>query len=123
MRLNYPRDGKFKQLHPLQNGWSFVDSEHWDIKAPDKWQHFTGCYLSQKSLSRHLNKYLSDCLVMGISILKEYEDAYRQGRSARDVFADFLGVLAGTYSNRKYKLLYLYDNEKITLNIVLNVDF
>jgi hypothetical protein len=120
---NYPRDGKFKQLHPHQDSWYFVDYEHWDIKAPDKWQHFTGCYLSQKFLSAHLDKYLSASIVMGISILKEYEDAYREGWSLRDIFADFLGVFAGIHSNRNYKLLCLYDNQKITLNLSLNIDF
>lgn len=119
---NYPRDGKFKQIHPQSDPWFYVDYENWDIKAPDKWQHFTGCYLSQKFFSRHLNKYLSASLVMGISILKEYEDAYREGWSARDIVADFLGVLAGTYSNRKYKLLCFYDNEKVTLNLLMNID-
>lgn len=122
-RWNYPRDGKSKQIHPQSDSWFFVDYEHWDIKAPDKWQHFTGCYLSQKFLSRRLNKYLSASIVMGFSILKEYEDAYREGWSPRDIFADFLGIVSGIYSNRKYRLLCFYDNEKVTLNLLLNIDF
>ncbi len=120
---NYPRDGKFKQLHPQRDSWFYVDYERWDIKAPDKWQHFTGSYLSQKLLSRHLNQYLSASLIMGLGIVKEYEDGYREGWSPRDLAADFLGVLSGIYSNHKYKLLCLYDNEKITLNLLLSIDF
>jgi hypothetical protein len=99
-----------------------VDYENWDIKAPDKWQHFSGCYLSQKIPSRHLNKYLSTSLVMSISILKEYEDTYREGWSPRDILVDFLSVFSGTLSNRKLKLLCLHDNEKITMNLFVNID-
>ena len=120
---NYPRDGKLKQLHPHRDAWYFVDYDHWDIKAPDKWQHFSGCYISQKLLSQHLNKYLSASIVMGISVLKEYEDAYREGWSLRDVFVDLLGVFSGTLSNRNYKLLCLYDNDKITMNLFVSADF
>jgi len=122
MRSDYPRDGKFTQFHPHRDCCFLVDSEHWDIKPPDKWQHLTGCYLSQKSLSQHFNKYLSASLVMGISILKEYEDACQEERSSSKVFADFLGIIAGTYSNLKNRLLSLFDNEKITLNLVMNID-
>jgi len=120
---NYPRDGKFKQIPPHCDAWFFVDYDHWDIKAPDKWQHFSGCYISQKLLSQHLNKYLSASIVMGISVLKEYEDAYREGWSPRDLFADFLGVFSGTFSTRNYKLLCLYDKDKITMNLFVNADF
>lgn len=120
---SYPRDGKFKQIHPQSDSWFYVDYERWDIKAPDKWQHFTGSYLSQKLLSRHVNKYLSASIVMGLGVLKEYEDAYREGWSPRDIVADFLGIVSGIYSNRKYRLLCFYDNEKVTLNLLLNIDF
>ena len=120
---NYPRDGKFKQLHSDSDSWFYIDYERWDIKAPDKWQHFTGSYLSQKLLSRHLNKYLSASLIMGLGIVKEYEDAYREEWSPRDIFADFLGIVSGIYSNRKYRLLCFYDNDKVTLNLLLNIDF
>lgn len=116
------RDVKFKQLHPHQDDWYFVDYKRWDIKAQDKWQHFPGCYLFQKILSRYLNKYLSASLVMSMSILKEYEDSYREVWSARDILVDFLRILPGTYSNRKYKLLCLYDNEKITMDSFINID-
>lgn len=120
---NYPRDEEFKQLQPHRDAWFFVDYAHWDIKAPDKWQYFSGCYISQKLLSRHLNKYLSASIVMSISVLKEYEDTYRKGWSLRDIFADFLGVFSGSFSNRNYKLLCLYDKDKITMNLFMNVDF
>jgi len=115
---NYPRDGKFKQLRPQNDSWFFVDEEHWDIKAPDKWQHFTGCYASQKLLSRHMNKYLSGLLLFSIGVYKEYEDAYREGWSARDLAVDVLGILSATYDSPSAKVFCTYDEEKIILNMV-----
>jgi len=119
---NYPRDGRFKQLHPHRDSWFFVD-QRWDLKAPDKWQHFTGSYLSQKLLSRHCNKYLSGAVILSVGILKEWEDAYREGWSARDVLVDILGITAGLLDNKKCKILCLYDQEKITLNLYVSTNF
>jgi hypothetical protein len=115
---NYPRDGKFKQLRPQNDSWFFVDEEHWDIKNPDKWQHFTGCYASQKLLSKHMNKYLSGLLLFSIGVYKEYEDAYREGWSARDLAVDALGILSAMYDRPSARVLCTYDEEKIILNMV-----
>ncbi len=116
---NYPRDGRFKQLHPHRDSWFFVDEANWDIKAPDKWQHFTGCYASQKLLSKHMNKYLSGLLIFSFGLYKEYEDAYREGWSARDLAVDALGILAAMYDRANAKVLCTYDQEKIMLNLIL----
>jgi hypothetical protein len=115
---NYPRDGKFKQLSPQNDPWFFVDEAHWDIKAPDKWQHFTGFYASQKLLSKHMNKYLSGLLLFSIGVYKEYEDAYREGWSARDLAVDALGIVSAMYDRPSARVLCNYDQEKITLNLV-----
>jgi hypothetical protein len=115
---NYPRDGRFKQLAPKRDGWFFVDDQHWDIKAPDKWQHFTGCYVSQKLLSKHMNKYLSALLIISVGLYKEYEDAYREGWSARDIAVDILGIVSAMYDKPTTKVLCTYDQEKIMLNLV-----
>ena len=115
---NYPRDGRFKQIASQNDPWFFVDEEHWDIKAPDKWQHFTGCYASQKLLSKHTNKYLSGLLILSVGLYKEYEDAYREGWSARDLAVDALGILAAMYDRPGAKVLCTYDQEKIMLNLV-----
>jgi hypothetical protein len=72
----------------------FVLSVYRDIKAPDKWEHFTGRYVSQKLLSKHMNKYLSAFLIMSAGLYKEYEDAYRKGWSTRDIAADVLGIVS-----------------------------
>jgi len=119
---NYPRDGRFKQLHPHRDSWFYTD-QRWDIKAPDKWQHFTGTYISQKILSKSYNKYLSGAILLSLGILKEWEDAYREGWSARDIFVDILGITSATFDNHKYKVLCLYDQEKITLNLYLSLNF
>lgn len=115
---NYPRDGKFKRLSSKSDPWFYVDEERWDIKAPDKWQHFTGCYASQKLLSKHMNKYLSGLLLLSVGIYKEYEDAYREGWSARDLTVDALGILSAMYDRPGAKVLCTYDQEKIMLNLV-----
>ena len=118
---NYPGDGKFKQLRPQNDSWFFVDEEHWDIKAPDKWQHFTGCYASQKLLSKHMNKYLSGLLLLSVGIYKEYEDAYREGWSLRDISMDLLGILSAMYDRPSAKVFCIYDQEKVMLNLVFSL--
>jgi hypothetical protein len=116
---NYPRDGKFKRLRSQNDPWFYVDEKHWDIKAPDKWQHFTGCYASQKLLSKHMNKYLSGLLTISLGLYKEYEDALREGWSARDLVSDALGILSAMYDRPSARILCTYDQEKIMLNMVV----
>ena len=118
---NYPRDGKFKQLSPHRDSWFFMD-QRWDIKAPDKWQHFAGSYLCQKILSRYTNRYLSAGFLFSLGILKEWEDAYREGYSTKDVLVNLIGIASATFENRKYRILCLYDQEKITLNLYLKIN-
>ena len=115
---NYPRDGKFKQLTPDRDSWFFVDEANWDIKNPDKWQHFTGCYLTQKLLSKGMNKYLSALLIFSLGVAKEYEDAYREGWSARDLAVNSLGIISAIYDKPTSKVLCTYDQEKVMLNLV-----
>jgi hypothetical protein len=118
---NYPRDGKLKQLSPQSDPWFFVDEEHWDIKNPDKWQHFTGSYVSQKLLSKRMNKYFSGLLLLSIGVYKEYEDAYREGWSARDLAVDALGIFSAMYDRPSAKVFCTYDQEKVMLNLVFSV--
>lgn len=120
---NYSKHGKFRGHRPLSYSQIFADYEDRDLKALDQRQHFNAFYLSQKFLSRHLNKYFSSGVVEILSILRDYEDSLREGWNQRKLFADFFGILAGIYSNHKYKLLYSYENEKITLNLLLAIDF
>ncbi|MGB8656929.1 MAG: hypothetical protein WCE90_03980 [Candidatus Zixiibacteriota bacterium] len=66
-----------------------------------------------------MNKYLSALLIMSIGVYKEYEDAYREGWSARDLATDALGVLSATYDNSNAKVLCTYNQEKVMLNLIL----
>lgn len=113
---SYPRDGKFKQLSPGRDPWYFIDEQNWYIAAPDKWQHFSGCYLGQKLLSQYLNRYFTAGLIALLGIAKEYDDAYREGWSNRDLLMDFLGIFAAM-NQSKYQLYCSFDSQKIMLNL------
>jgi len=115
----YPYDGRFKQLTAERDPWFFVDYEHWYIKNPDKWQHFMGSYVAHQLLSKRMDKYLSGGIVITLGVAKEIADAYREGYSARDGFADLLGVSASLFNNGSYKLLCTYDNETVLLRLYL----
>jgi hypothetical protein len=65
-----------------------------------------------------MNKYLSGLLLFSIGVYKEYEDAYREGWSLRDVSMDLLGILSAMYDRPSAKVLCAYDEEKIILNMV-----
>lgn len=115
---NYPGDGKFKQLAPNRDAWFFVDEENWDIKNPDKWQHFTGFYVTQKLPSRHMNKYVSAVVAFSLGVAKEWEDGYREGWSGRDVLANTLGIVSAMYDKPTSKVIATYDQDKVMLNLV-----
>jgi hypothetical protein len=63
-------------------------------------------------------KYLSALLVFSFRLYKEYEDAYREAWSARDMAVDALGILSAMYDRPGAKVLCTYDQEKIMLNLV-----
>ena len=113
---SYPRDGRFKQLSPSRDHWYFVDEKNWYFAGPDKWQHFSGCYLGQKFLSQYLNPYISAGLIAFIGTAKEYDDAYREGWSNRDLLMDFLGIFAAL-NQSKYQLYCSFDSQKLMLNL------
>lgn len=113
---SYPKDGRFKQLSPGRDPWYFMDEQNWYLAAPDKWQHFSGCYLGQKLLSQYLNRYFTAGLIAFLGIAKEYDDAYREGWSNRDLLMDFLGIFAAM-NQSKYQLYCSFDSQKIMLNL------
>jgi len=112
----YPKDGVFKQLPPARDSWYFIDEKNWYIMAPDKWQHFSGSYLAQKLFSQMINPYFSAGVVAFLGIAKEYDDAYREGWSNRDLLMDFLGI-AAALNKSKYQFYCSFDSEKIMLNL------
>ncbi|KPJ49983.1 MAG: hypothetical protein AMJ41_02025 [candidate division Zixibacteria bacterium DG_27] len=119
----YPYDGEFKQLTAEKDPWFFVDYERWCVKNPDKWQHFMGSYAAHQLLSKRMDKYLSGGIVMTLGVAKEIADAYREGYSLRDRFADLLGVSASLFNNGTYRLLCTYDSESVLLRLYLKTPF
>ncbi len=113
----YPRDGKFKQLPAKADRWFYTDQKRWPIKAPDKWQHFSGCYLSQKLLQNKLGKLNAFLLTESVGVLKEIDDGYREGWSTRDLIVDNLGILGALLSGDKIKFIASYDSEKVSFSV------
>lgn len=112
---SYPRDGKFKQLAPKADMWFYVDEKRWPIAAPDKWQHFVGCYLSQKLLQKKMGKFKAFLFTETVGVLKEIDDGYREGWSPRDLIVDNLGMLAALVSNQRLKFTGTYDSERFLI--------
>ncbi|MCI0596117.1 MAG: hypothetical protein L0Z48_06205 [candidate division Zixibacteria bacterium] len=112
---SYPRDGKFKQLPARADMWYYVDDERWAIRAPDKWQHYIGCYVSQKLLQQKIGKWKAFLVIESLGILKEIDDGYREGWSPRDLIVDNLGILGALVSGDRLKFTGSYDTEKFTI--------
>jgi hypothetical protein len=113
---SYPRDGKFKQLPARADMWYYIDQERWAIRAPDKWQHFIGCYVSQKLLQQKIGKWKAFLVIESLGILKEIDDGYREGWSPRDLIVDNLGILGALVSGDRLKFTGSYDTEKFVIN-------
>ena len=119
---SYPRDGHFKRLPVEKDWWYSIDRENWEIKAPDKWQHFMGSYaLAEVIYHVTENKSWTILVTFGLGILKEYDDAYREGWSTRDLYMDFSGVAASTLLPDNIKLLAYYDDTEVMLKLSLLV--
>lgn len=114
---NYPRDGKFKRLSSDRDQWFFIDKNNWYIQAPDKFQHMMGSYVLFKTTDMVMDKYLATGVTLGLGIYKEYEDAYREGWSPRDLLMDTLGVVAGWVNNDKYKIWMDWKGDTIVLKL------
>lgn len=114
---NYPRDGKFKQLSSERDQWYFIDKNNWYIQAPDKFQHMMGSYVLFKTTDMMMDKYLAAGVTLGLGIYKEYDDAYREGWSPRDLLMDTLGVVAGWVNNDKYKIWMDWEGDAIVLKL------
>lgn len=111
----YPRDGRFKQLSPKADMWFYVDEKRWPVAAPDKWQHFIGCYLSQKLLQKRVGKFKAFLFTETAGVLKEMDDGYREGWSPRDLIVDNLGILGAMVSGERLKFTGSYDSEKFLI--------
>ncbi|MGB5105319.1 MAG: hypothetical protein WBP29_09190 [Candidatus Zixiibacteriota bacterium] len=117
----YPKNGVFKRLPDSKDYWYYIDNNNWEIKAPDKWTHMMGSMGSTSVLSRFMNKYAAGALVLAFGLYKEYDDAYREGWSYRDIIADAVGITASLTANDRYRLLCDYDSEKVMLVMSVTV--
>jgi hypothetical protein len=114
---SYPRQGGLKQLFPGRDAWYFIDDQNWYIHAPDKWQHFSGCYLAQRIGSNFVGKYKVTGIILLGAMAKEFDDAYREGWSGRDMLCNVLGILAGLNQSKKFQAVASLTKEKIELQL------
>jgi len=115
---SYPKDGLFKQLPCHKDQWYSIDRENWYIKAPDKWTHFMGSYALTEVINGVVkNKIWAGIVTFGLGVLKEYDDAYREGWSGRDLYMDIGGVAASALLPDNMKLLAYYDDTAVTLKL------
>ena len=61
------------------------------------------------------DKYLSSIISFAVGCLKEYDDAYREGWSQRDLYMDLAGNLSSFISSNNLKILCYYDNDKVVI--------
>ncbi|MCK4856942.1 MAG: hypothetical protein KAT58_03135 [candidate division Zixibacteria bacterium] len=118
---NYPKDGVFKRLPDSRDNWYFIDHHNWEIKAPDKWTHMMGSLGSSLLFSRVMNKYAAAALVLSFGLYKEYDDAFREGWSYRDIIADLLGVTSSLVSSDKYSLICDYNQQEVMLKLTISI--
>ncbi len=114
---NYPKNGVFKRLPDNRDQWFYVDKNNWAIEAPDKWTHMMGSMGSTTALSQFMNKYAAGALVLTFGLYKEYDDAYREGWSYRDIIMDALGVTASLTANDQYRILCDYESDRVMLRL------
>ncbi len=114
---NYPRTGGFKQLSPSQDKWFYIDHEKWRIKAPDKWLHMMGSFGAAEALSAVMDDRLAGGIVFGLGVLKEVEDGYREGWSARDLLMDLTGVGASLINHERYLLWCDWERDAVLVKL------
>lgn len=119
--FSYPRDGEFKQQSPKHDLWYYAGDSEWTIQAPDKWQHMMGSYASAEVFSLFMDDKLAGGIVLGIGILKEVEDGYREGWSIRDIFMDVAGVGASLFNNDKCRLWCDWNRNAVLLKLTFTL--
>jgi hypothetical protein len=120
---SYPRDSRFKELPFQKDRWYFVDHKNWYIKSPDKWTHFMGSRaLAEIATAATDDKAWGSIIALGFGILKEVDDAYREGWSKRDIYMDVGGIASFWVMPTNTELLAYYNNETIMfkMNFIIN---
>lgn len=119
----YPRKGSFKQLHFTVDKWYYIDNTNWIIKAPDKWVHFMGSY-SLGALTYRItgDRFFAGLFTLGLGVLKEVDDGYREGWSQRDLYMDATGLLSSLVTPDNVRLLAYYDDNSIMFKMSFILD-
>ncbi len=117
---SFPKDGRFKQLEPNRDPWYYIDHKNWYIKAPDKWTHFAGSYALAEVAHRFTgDKAWAGVIALGLGVLKEVDDARREGWSKRDLYMDIGGVAASVLLPDNMRLLAYYDDTVVMWKLSL----
>lgn len=120
---SYPRDSKFKELPYLKDRWYFVDHKNWYIKSPDKWTHFMGSRaLAEVATAATSDKTWGSVIALGFGLLKEYDDAYREGWSRRDIYMDVGGIASFLIMPKNTEFLAYYDNEALIFKMTFIIN-
>jgi hypothetical protein len=120
---SFPRDGRLKQLPFHKDQWYHIDDRNWYIKAPDKWVHFMGSYaLTEITHGVVKNRLWTGVITLGLGLVKEYDDAWREGWSKRDIYMDLGGVASSLFMPEKIRLLAYYDDTSVMFKVSLIVD-
>lgn len=120
---SFPRDNKFKQLPNSRDAWYYVDSRNWYIIAPDKWQHFMGSYALAEVTGKVTGSPVAAGLItFGLGLAKEFDDAYREGWSRRDIYMDIGGVASALLLPERIRLFADYDRETVMFKLSFIID-
>ena len=120
---SFPRDGRLKQLSYYEDHWYHIDDRNWYIKAPDKWAHFMGSYaLTEITYGVVKNRLWAGAITFGLGLAKEYDDAWREGWSKRDIYMDFGGVASSLFMPENIRFLAYYDQSAVMFKVSLIVD-
>ena len=120
---SHPRDGRFKELSYLKDPWYFVDRQNWYIRAPDKWTHFMGSYALTEAANWVVkDKVLAGALTLGLGLIKELDDAYREGWSRRDIYMDMAGIASATILPENVRFLAYYDDTAVMFRFSFIID-
>lgn len=119
----YPRNDKFKQLPITKDNWYFVDNKNWMTKSPDKFVHYMGSYsLANITYRITKDKLISSVFSIGLGLIKELDDGYREGWSKRDIYMDVGGTLSSLFSPKDVRMLCYYDQEAIYFKLSMILD-
>ena len=117
-QAGFPHNGKFKMQPASEDTWYYYDNIHWYLKAPDKWQHLMGSYASTKVFTAAFDdKITAATAVLLGGVLKELDDALREGWSIKDLAMDALGVGAAVLDTKSIRFMSYYTPDRLLITV------